>query len=211
MHMATNTNTSTMTVGIVLFDDVEVLDFAGPFEVFAVAGNITEGGFTVVTVAEWADTTKPIIARNGLKIVPDYALADAPHLDLLVVPGGQGTRREVSNPKLIGWIKRRAAEAQLTTSVCTGAFLLAETGILAGKTATTHWASVERMAQTYTMVHVRGDARFVDEGDIVTSAGVSAGIDMALYVVGRLKGAAVAAKTARHIEYDYYTPNTTED
>lgn len=209
--MATNTNTSTMTVGIVLFDDVEVLDFAGPFEVFAVAGNITEGGFTVVTVAEWADTTKPIIARNGLKIVPDYALADAPHLDLLVVPGGQGTRREVSNPKLIGWIKRRAAEAQLTTSVCTGAFLLAETGILAGKTATTHWASVERMAQTYTMVHVRGDARFVDEGDIVTSAGVSAGIDMALYVVGRLKGAAVAAKTARHIEYDYYTPNTTED
>lgn len=209
--MATNTSTSAMTVGIVLFDDVEVLDFAGPFEVFAVAGNITEGGFKVVTVAERADTNKPIIARNGLKIVPDYALADAPHLDLLVVPGGQGTRQEVSNPKLIGWIKRRAAEAQLTTSVCTGAFLLAETGILAGKTATTHWASVERMAQTYTMVHVRGDARFVDEGNIVTSAGVSAGIDMALYVVGRLKGAAIAAKTARHMEYDHYMPDTTED
>ncbi len=209
--MATTTSTSTMTVGIVLFDDVEVLDFAGPFEVFAVAGNITEGGFKVVTVAERADTNKPIIARNGLKVVPDYALADAPHLDLLVVPGGQGTRREVSNPKLIGWIKRRAAEAQLTTSVCTGAFLLAETGILAGKTATTHWASVERMAQTYTMVHVRGDARFVDEGDIVTSAGVSAGIDMALYVVGRLKGAEIAAKTARHMEYDHYKPDATEE
>ncbi len=203
------TDTGMMAVGIVLFDDVEVLDFAGPFEVFAVAGNITEGGFKVVTVAERADATKPIIARNGLKVVPDYALADAPHLDLLVVPGGQGTRQEVSNPKLIGWIKRRAAEASLTTSVCTGAFLLAEAGILAGKTATTHWASVERMAQTYTMVHVRGDARFVDEGDIVTSAGISAGIDMSLYVVGRLKGADVAAKTARQMEYDHYQPDMT--
>ena len=121
---ATDTRTGAMTVGIVLFDDVEVLDFAGPFEVFAVAGNITEGGFTVVTVAERADSDHPIVARNGLKIVPEYALADAPHLDLLVVPGGQGTRREVANPKLIGWIKRRAAEAQLTTSVCTGALLL---------------------------------------------------------------------------------------
>jgi transcriptional regulator GlxA family with amidase domain len=204
---ATGTNSDAMTVGIVLFDDVEVLDFAGPFEVFAVAGNITEGGFRVVTVAERAEATKPIIARNGLKVVPDYALADAPHLDLLVVPGGQGTRREVANPKLTGWIRRRAVEAQLTTSVCTGAFLLAEAGILAGKTATTHWASVERMAQTYTMLHVRGDARFVDEGDIVTSAGVSAGIDMALYVVGRLKGAEIAAKTARHMEYDHYKPD----
>src|SRR6476646_5225390 len=187
--MSATNNTDTLTIGIVLFDDVEVLDFAGPFEVFAVAGNVTEGGFKVLTVAERADTNAPIVARNGLKIVPDYALADAPHLDLLVVPGGMGTRREVANPRLIGWIKRRAAEARLTTSDCTGAFLLAETGILAGKTVTTHWASVERMAQSYTMVHVRGDARFVDEGDIVTSAGVSAGIDMAHYVVGRINGA----------------------
>jgi len=200
------TDTAALTVGIVLFDDVEVLDFAGPFEVFAVAGNITEGGFVVITVAERADANRPIVARNGLKIVPDYALADAPHLDLLVVPGGQGTRREVANPRFIGWLKRRAAEAQLTASVCTGAFLLAETGILAGKTATTHWASVERLAQTYTMLHARGDARFVDEGDIVTSAGVSAGIDMALYVVGRLRGAEIAAQTARQMEYDHYKP-----
>jgi transcriptional regulator GlxA family with amidase domain len=206
--MTATNNTDTLTIGIVLFDDVEVLDFAGPFEVFAVAGNVTEGGFKVLTVAERADTNAPIVARNGLKIVPDYALADAPHLDLLVVPGGMGTRREVANPKLIGWIRRRAAEAQLTTSVCTGSFLLAETGILAGKTATTHWASVERMAQTYTMVHVRSDARFVDEGDIVTSAGISAGIDMSLYLVGRLKGADVAAKTARQMEYDHYKPDT---
>jgi transcriptional regulator GlxA family with amidase domain len=196
-----------MTVGIVLFDDVEVLDFAGPFEVFAVAGNVTEGGFTVVTVAERADAQAPIVARNGLKIVPDYALADAPHLDILVVPGGQGTRREVSNPRLIGWIRQRAADATLTTSVCTGSFLLAETGILQGRTVTTHWASVQRMRDSYQWITVRGDARFVDEGDIVTSAGISAGIDMSLYVVGRLKGAEIAAQTARHMEYDHYKPD----
>jgi transcriptional regulator GlxA family with amidase domain len=196
--------TDTLTVGIVLFDDVEVLDFAGPFEVFAVAGNVTEGGFRVVTVAERADASAPIVARNGLKIVPDYALAEAPHLDILVVPGGMGTRREVANPRLIGWIRQRAADATLTTSVCTGSFLLAETGILQGRTVTTHWASVQRMRDSYQWINVRGDARFVDEGDIVTSAGISAGIDMALYVVGRLKGEDVAARTARHMEYDHY-------
>jgi putative intracellular protease/amidase len=133
---ASSSSTDTLTVGIVLFDDLEVLDFSGPFEVFAVAGNLTEGGFRVVTVAERADANAPIIARNGLKVVPDYSLADAPHLDLLVVPGGQGTRREVANPKLIGWIKRRASEAQLTTSVCTGAFLLPETGLVGCYAAT---------------------------------------------------------------------------
>jgi transcriptional regulator GlxA family with amidase domain len=199
--------TDTMTVGIVLFDDVEVLDFAGPFEVFAVAGNITEGGFQVITVAERADASAPIVARNGLKIVPDYALADAPHLDILVVPGGMGTRREVGNPRLIGWIRQRAADASLTTSVCTGSFLLAETGILQGRTVTTHWASVQRMRDSYQWITVRGDARFVDEGEIVTSAGISAGIDMSLYVVGRLKGADIAAQTARHMEYDHYNPD----
>jgi transcriptional regulator GlxA family with amidase domain len=198
--------TDTMTVGIVLFDDVEVLDFAGPFEVFAVAGNVTEGGFQVITVAERADANAPIVARNGLKIVPDYALADAPHLDILVVPGGMGTRREVANPRLVGWIRQRAADATLTTSVCTGSFLLAETGILQGRTVTTHWASVQRMRDSYQWINVRGDARFVDEGDIVTSAGISAGIDMSLHVVGRLKGADVAALTARQMEYDHYTP-----
>lgn len=200
-------NNGAMTVGILIFDDVEVLDFTGPFEVFAVAGNVTEGTFNVVTIAERADAHHPIIARNGLKVIPDYTLDDAPHLDILVVPGGQGTRREVANARLIGWIKRRAADATLTTSVCTGSFLLAETGMLAGKTVTTHWASVQRMADTYTMTHVRGDARFVQDGNIVTSAGISAGIDMALYVVGQLKGGDLAAQTARRMEYDYYVPD----
>lgn len=202
------TTTGTLTVGIVLFDEVEVLDFAGPFEVFAMAGVIGEGAFNVVTVAERADAAQPIVARNGLKVVPDYRLADAPPLDILVVPGGQGTRHEVTNMPLIRWIRDRAAAAMLTTSVCTGSFLLAETGILTGKTVTTHWASVQRMRDAYNWITVRDDARFVDEGEIITSAGVSAGIDMALYVVSRLKGADLAAQTARRMEYDHYTPDT---
>lgn len=204
--MNQSTTTETMTVGILLFDDVEVLDFAGPFEVFAVAGSAGEGAFKVLTIAERADPAQPIIARNGLKVVPDYSLVDAPHLDILVVPGGMGTRREVANMGLIRWLRDRAADATLTTSVCTGSFLLAETGILTGKTVTTHWASVQRMRDSYQWITVRDDARFVDEGEIVTSAGISAGIDMALYLVGRLKGAALAAKTARQMEYDYYIP-----
>lgn len=203
----TQTTTGTMTVGILLFDDVELLDFTGPYEVFAVAGSVSAGGFTVVTVAERADPAQPIVTRNGLKVIPDYALADAPPLDILVVPGGQGTRREVTNMHLIRWIRDRAAAATLATSVCTGAFLLAETGILTGKTATTHWASVQRLRDSYRWITVRDDARVVDEGEIVTSAGVSAGIDMALYVVGRLRGTAIAAETARQMEYDHYTPD----
>jgi len=197
--------TDTLTVGVLIFDDVEVLDFAGPYEVFAVAGNVTDGGIKCVMVAERVDSAAPIVARNGFKVIPDYTLDDAPHLDILVIPGGQGTRREVANPRLIGWIKRRATEARLTTSVCTGSFLLAETGMLAGKTATTHWASVERMQKMYTMVTVRGDARYVEEDNIFTSAGISAGIDMALAVVARVKGPEIAAQTARQMEYDHYS------
>ncbi len=206
--MADTGKTDALTVGIVLFDAVEELDFVGPLEVFAMAGRITEDSIRVVTVAERADAHSPIVASHGLKVIPDYRLDDAPHLDLLVVPGGQGTRTEVANTRLVGWIKRRAAEAQLVTSVCTGSFLLAETGMLAGKTATTHWASVERMRETYTMVTVRGDARFVTDGNIVTSAGISAGIDMSLAVVARLRGEAVAADVARRMEYDAYEPGS---
>lgn len=204
--MADTGKTDALTVGIVLFDKVEELDFVGPLEVFAMAGSVTNGSLRVVTVAERADAHRPIVASHGMRVIPDHTLDDAPHLDLLVVPGGMGTRVEVANPRLIGWIKRRAAEAQLVTSVCTGSFLLAETGMLAGKTATTHWASVERMRETYTMVTVRGDARYVTDGDIVTSAGISAGIDMSLAVVSRLRGEKVAEEVARRMEYDAYEP-----
>ena len=196
------------TVGILIFDDVEVLDFCGPFEVFSVARPHGENGdearlFDVLTIAEERRTIR---CRGGLLVQPHHAIADHPPLDLLVVPGGQGTRRERLNDRLLDWIAARAGSAELTTSVCTGAFLLAERGLLDGRRATTHWASVDWMRGQYPAVTMLADARVVDEGRIVTSAGVSAGIDMALHVVARLHGEETAAWTARRMEYDRRGP-----
>jgi len=193
------------TVGILIFDDVEVLDFCGPFEVFAVTqlpghdpNDDASKPFRVVTVAERAETVR---CRGGLLVQPHYTIEDHPPLDILVVPGGWGTRREVSNDRLLDWIAAQDRSTSLTTSVCTGAFLLAARGLLDGLPATTHWASIERLRQTHPSIIVRDDERFIDNGHIVTSAGVSAGIDMALHVVGRLLGEEVARETAHRMEY----------
>ena len=193
------------TVGILTFDDVEVLDFCGPFEVFSVARPHGENAdearlFDVLTIAE---ERRIIRCRGGLLVQPHHTIADHPPLDLLVVPGGQGTRRERLNGRLLDWIAAQAGSAELTTSVCTGAFLLAERGLLDGRRATTHWASVDWMRGQYPAVTMLADARVVDEGRVVTSAGVSAGIDMALHVVARLHGEETAAWTARRMEYDW--------
>jgi transcriptional regulator GlxA family with amidase domain len=193
------------TVGILIFDDVEVLDFCGPFEVFAVTqlpgqdpNDDASKPFQVVTVAERVEAVR---CRGGLLVQPHFTIDDHPPLDILVVPGGWGTRREVSNDRLLDWIAAQDRATSLTTSVCTGAFLLAARGLLDGLPATTHWASIERLRQTHPSVIVRDDERFIDNGHIVTSAGVSAGIDMALHVVGRLLGEEVARETARRMEY----------
>jgi transcriptional regulator GlxA family with amidase domain len=193
------------TVGILIFDEVEVLDFCGPFEVFASARPADEDGgdrrlFRALTIAE---EPRIVTCRGGLLVQPNAALDDHPPLDLLVVPGGQGTRRERQNARLLDWIAAQSARAELTTSVCTGAFLLAERGLLDGRRATTHWGSVEWMRQQYPAVTMLADARVVDEGRVITSAGVSAGIDMSLHVVARLHGPEVAARTARSMEYDW--------
>lgn len=193
------------TVGILIFDDVEVLDFCGPFEVFSVARPVGEPSddqrlFQVLTIAEEPRTVR---CRGGLLVQPHATTSDCPPLDLLIVPGGQGTRRERHNLPLLQWIAARDAATELIASVCTGAFLLAETGLLDGRRATTHWASVEWMRETYPAVTMLADARVVDEGHIVTSAGISAGIDMSLHLVARLHGAPVAEWTARHMEYDW--------
>ncbi len=192
------------TVGILIFDDVEVLDFCGPFEVFSVARPAGEERddarlFTVVTIAE---TARTVSCRGGLLVQPHHTIADHPPLDILVVPGGKGTRREIDNPAVLDWIAAQAATIELTTSVCTGSFLLAKNGLLDGKAATTHWASITWLRENFPGVAVRDDERYVDAGKIVTSAGVSAGIDMSLHVVGRLHGEETAAWTARHMEYD---------
>jgi transcriptional regulator GlxA family with amidase domain len=194
------------TVGILIFDEVEVLDFCGPFEVFASATGPGESPrderrlFNVLTIAE---ENRTIHGRGGLLIQPHHTIADHPPLDILVVPGGFGTRRELSNPAVLNWIAAQDKQTALTTSVCTGAFLLAADGLLDGKRATTHWASIDWLREHYPAVDVRADERVVDEGHIITSAGVSAGIDMALYVVERLHGQDVAADTARGMEYDW--------
>jgi transcriptional regulator GlxA family with amidase domain len=196
---------SRRTVGILIFDDVEVLDFCGPFEVFATARPAVESGdearlFTVLTIAAAEGL---VTCRGGLLVQPHATLSTHPPLDILVVPGGQGTRRERLNEPLLDWIVAQRERAELTTSVCTGAFLLAERGLLDGRRATTHWASVEWMRAQYPAIIMLADSRVVDEGDIITSAGVSAGIDMALHVVARLHGEAVAMQTARRMEYEY--------
>ncbi|MCB9159660.1 MAG: DJ-1/PfpI family protein [Caldilineaceae bacterium] len=192
------------TVAVLIFPGVELLDFAGPFEVFSsvrASGGTRERLLDVFTVAE---NMAPVACNNPLTVLPKYTLATMPHADILVIPGGQGTRTAIDRPELIAWIAARAAAAELTTSVCTGSFLLAKGGLLDGKAVTTHWASIERMRTDFPGLEVREATRWVDAGDVVSSAGVSAGIDMALYVVARLYGADVAAETARNIEYDYW-------
>ena len=192
------------TVGILIFDDVEVLDFCGPFEVFSTARPVEDDGddarlFTAITIAE---QDRLITCRGGLLVQPHATIDDHPPLDILVVPGGQGTRREIHNTRLLDWIAARDGDTELTTSVCTGAFLLARRGLLDGRRATTHWASIGWMRDTYPAIQMIDTARVVDEGHVITSAGVSAGIDMALHVVARLHDEETAARTARAMEYD---------
>ncbi len=199
-----------MTVGILLFDDVEVLDFAGPFEVFSLtAEDAVRAGrprpFRIVLVAE--DATRPVVARGGLRVTPDVALDAAPRLDILVVPGGAGVRREFEREPLVRFLRERAPAATLLASVCTGSMLLGRAGLLAGRRATTHWAALPWMEQALPDTRVVADEHVVTDGDLVTSAGISAGIDMALTVVARICGEPVARETARQMEYPYPEDN----
>ena len=190
-------------LAILLFDDAEVLDFCGPFEVFSVAGRNTDPpAFRVFTVAE---TMEPVIARNGLSVNPDYSLADCPQPDLLLVPGGAGTRSRMHDSGLIDWIQRTAERADLVMSVCTGALLLGKAGLLDGLEATTHHVGFELLREIAPSATVLEDVRFVDNGKIITSAGIAAGIDMSLHVVERLLSPDAAAETARHMEYPWKT------
>jgi transcriptional regulator GlxA family with amidase domain len=197
-------------VAILLFPDVEVLDFCGPFEVFSTT-RLDEARrreepspYEVVLVAEGAG---PVVASGGLKVVPDYGLDDCPVADVFLIPGGWGTRREMGNRRLLDWIAGRAGEAGLLASVCTGALLLGKAGLLDGREATTHWKSLDLMRESFPAVTVRDDLHVVEDGDVVTSAGISAGIDLALRVVARHHGEAVARATARHMEYPFPEDN----
>ena len=194
-----------LNVGILLFDQVEVLDFAGPFEVFSrtrlVPGlesrrSEESAPFFVFTVAA---SRAAINATAGLQVLPRYAFADAPPIDILVVPGGFGTRALLADAGALDWIRDAAKGARLVTSVCTGSLLLASAGLLADRRATTHWGALD-LLESLGGVRVDREKRVVDDG-VVTSAGVASGIDMAFYVVETLFGRAVAQETAHYIEY----------
>lgn len=193
-------------VGIVIFPAVEVLDFCGPYEVFSVTRLDEErrreesSPFEVLLVAQSAE---PVGATGGLRVIPDVTLDACPPLDILVVPGGWGTRKESSNQCLLTWISERAKQVETLTSVCTGAMLLGQAGLLDGRRATTHWRSLDRMRQSFPGVTVEDKLHVVEDGHVLTSAGISAGIDMALRVVARYHGEAIARATARTMEYRY--------
>lgn len=189
------------SVAILIFDDVEILDFCGPYEVFGVTGSQDEPKpFSVYTVAE---TKRPIIARNHLSVNPDYSLTDCPQPDILLVPGGFGTRREMHNTVLINWIATCSQAAELVLSVCTGALLLAKADLLEGLTATTHHKALDLLREFAPNTEIVENQRFVDNGKIILSAGISAGIDMSLYVVAKLLGTEKAIATAEYMEYDW--------
>jgi len=193
-------------VGLLVFNDVEVLDFCGPFEVFSVT-RLDEARrreepspFEVVLLAETLD---PIVTAGGMKVLPMATLTHCPPLDLLVVPGGQGTRREMLNETVLRFVREQAAATGLVASVCTGSLILARAGLLKGLRATTHWRSLDLLRGLCPEAEVDPEAQVVDEGRIMTSAGIAAGIDLALRIVQRLCDGTVARATARHMEYPF--------
>jgi transcriptional regulator GlxA family with amidase domain len=194
-----------MTTGILIFDDAEELDFVGPWEVLTAAAQVKPDD-RVVTIAQ---EERPIRCAKGLRVLPDHGFANAPPLDAILVPGGQGTRREVENAVLIDWLRKTGERCSWVTSVCTGALLLHEAGFARGKRVTTHWAFAKALAERGD-VSVLENVRYVRDGSLVTAAGVSAGIDMALWLVGQWHGPEVARLVQRWIEYDPAPPYAAE-
>jgi len=192
-----------ITTGILLFEDMEELDFAGPYEVFGMSRKLRGDEDRVVAVAEAA---APVRAYNGLRVLPDHTFADTPDLDVLVVPGGLGTRREAENPVLLDWLRATGPRCTWLTSVCTGTLLLHTAGLTRGRRVTTHWAFVPTLREQAGADAILDDVRYVRDGHVVTAAGVSAGIDMSLWVVGQLHGPDHARQVQRMMQYDPAPP-----
>ena len=191
-------------IGLLLFDGVEELDAVGPWEVLAYwTRQHPEDGWTVSCLS--ADG-EPVTAAKSLVLGAHHSLADAPKMDVLVHPGGIGTRRLLKDPLHLDWVKRQRVDVPLLTSVCTGSLVYAAAGLLTGRRATTHWASLNLLSELDPTVITDVDARFVDDGDLITSAGVSAGIDMALHLVARFAGRDRAREVRRGIQYDPQPP-----
>lgn len=196
----------TRNIAIYVYDNVEVLDFAGPYEVFTCATRVKgldgldkSPAFKVFTVSSGLSA---VYARAGLRITPDYDLVEHPDIDVLIIAGGVVTE-ELNKADVINWITKTAGEAKLTASVCTGAFLLAKAGLLENKQVTTHWEDQQDLQEMFPNIDVIPDRRWVDAGNIITSGGISAGIDMSLHIVERLMGRSLAERTARQMEFDW--------
>jgi len=196
----------TRTIGIYVYDDVEVLDFAGPYEVFTCAARVsgkmapdTPPPFQVRTIAQ---TSAMLRARAGLSVFPEADFSSAGRIDVLIVPGGVVTA-ELAKPPVVQWIAGMARDCELVASVCTGAFLLAQAGLLDQQDATTHWDDIDDLRAMFPKVRVQPQRRWIDNGRIVTCPGISAGIDMSLHLVERLAERELALRTARQMEYDW--------
>jgi transcriptional regulator GlxA family with amidase domain len=196
----------TISVGIFLYNDVEVLDFAGPFEVFSTASRVKarlgldpDDLFNVFTIGE---TNAAIRARGGLQIVPKYAISNHPPIHLLIIPGGVVTA-ELEKAHVVEWIAACSEKTEITASVCTGAFLLAKSGLLNTKRATTHWEDIDDLRTMFAGLDVKSNVPWVDEGHVVTSAGISAGIGMSLHLVSRLANEDLADRAAKQMEFDW--------
>lgn len=188
-----------MNIGIYIYGNAEVLDFSGPFEVFTTANRVCKDSapFKVVLISEEGGT---VSARAGCKVIPDYGFDKHPALDVLVVVGGVHTE-EMNKPKVMEWIRAQAQKASLVASVCTGAFLLAQAGVLGNQRVTTHWDDIADLQKQFPKLKVIEGVRWVDEGDLITSGGISAGIDMSLHVVSKLHSKDLALKTALQMEF----------
>lgn len=197
-------NESTRKIGILLFPGVEELDAIGPWEVLSYwARSFPADGWEVFCFS--ADG-KPVTCAKGLTIEAHHSMADMPGLDVLLHPGGLGTRPQLHDDQHLEWVRSQRRTVPLMTSVCTGSLVFAAAGLLAGRPATTHWASLDRLAELDPTIEVRTEERFVDDGDVVTSAGISAGIDMALHLVARLASPERAREVRRGIQYDPQPP-----
>ena len=196
----------THIIGIYIFDEVEVLDFAGPYEVFTTAARVhashSPDDAKLIKPVLIADAVRTVHARFGFDVIAHYAITDHPHLDVLLIPGGVH-EAEMERSEIIDWIAKTAQITELTASVCTGAFLLGKAGLLEGQEVTTHWEDIPDLDQLLPNSTVKENARWVDSGKFITSAGISAGIDMSLHLVSRLHSEDLAVRTARQMEYDW--------
>lgn len=195
-------------VGIYIFDDVEVLDFAGPFEVFAVTDELSDYQlFEVFTVSQ---DGKQISARNGLKVQPDYSFDNHPAIDLLIIPGGMGTRVVIKDNAPLEWIAKVHPNTKITMTVCTGSLLLAKLGLLDGQPATSHHTVFDFLRKIAPTIEIKENERFVDNGHIMTAGGISAGIDLSLYVVEKIFGKTVVNGTRKEMEYSDWKETVVE-